>query len=190
MSETLTEQDRTLLARAADRHRPLGRAARIALANGGGLMVFGVLTVLLGAFEPDYAAAILGGVLCCVGFAERRAAARLRRGDLDAPRVLAINELVLMGAIVIYGVLKLTLLRSNHTELTQAVANSMPELDVEGLLDSMTTTVYATVIAVTLLYQGGLARYFWRRNSDVARFNAEIPAWAREVVVRMSVTGS
>lgn len=190
MSETLTEQDRALLALAADRHRPLGRAARIAMMNGGGLAAFGVLTILLAALEPDCAAAILGGVLLYVGVAERRAATRMRHGDLDAPRRLAINELILMGAIVTYGLLKLTVLRPNSTELTQAVANAMPDFDVEGLMDSMTTTVYATVIAVALLYQGGLARYFWRRKSDVARFNSEIPAWAREVAVRMSVTGS
>ena len=55
------------------------------------------------------------------------------------------------------------------------------------LVDSMTNVFYASVLAVTLLYQGGLARYYLRRRQAVARYREEVPEWVRTVVESMAV---
>jgi hypothetical protein len=184
MSNPLSAQDQELLGRAAELYRPLARAARIAHVNGSGFVIFGGLTLLVALFEPDYVAILLGACVTAVGIDERRAGDRLSAADPAAPRRLARNELLLLAAIAVYGLLKLTLLRPDGEELERTFGRALPELDVGGLVDSMTTATYATVIAVALLYQGGLARYFARKRADVDRFNAEIPEWARKVVTQ------
>jgi hypothetical protein len=93
----------------------------------------------------------------------------------------------LLGAIVLYGVLGLTVLPSAGDALKQQLHDTGAlGLDVRRLADSVTKAWYATVIAITVLYQGGMARYFHKRGADVARY-LEVPAWAREVVESMAV---
>jgi hypothetical protein len=55
-------------------------------------------------------------------------------------------------------------------------------LDVMKLANSVNTIWNTTVIAISLLCQGGTARYFLNRRSDMTRHLDEAPAWAREVV--------
>ncbi len=182
MSDPLNDNDRELLARAAELQRPLARAAKIAHANGSGLVVFGGLTIFVALFGPDYVALLLGAAVTGVGIVERRAGARLRQADPAAPRRLAVNELCLLGAIVVYGVLKLTLLRPDGAELERAIGDSLPGMDVKGIMDSTVTAFYGLMLAIAVGYQGGLAIYFSRKKEAVARFNSEIPEWARKVL--------
>ena len=186
MSNPLSEQDSRLLTLAGQLHRPLVRAAKIAVSNGTWLAIFGALTILIEIFEPDYAALLLGGCVLWVGLAERRAGVRMRNADPTAPKLLARNELILMGAIVLYGVLKLTLLRSNSDELVKTLGDSLPDLDVQGLMNTATTIVNLAMIAVAIVYQGGMALYYSRKVQDIERFHAEIPEWARKLASQMS----
>jgi len=186
MSDPLSDQDKDLLAFAAELHRPLARAAKVAHGNGGWLMLFGGIGILLGFMGPDWTSLLLGAAVAAVGFLERRAAERLRRADPDAPQLLARNELVLMVVLVGFGVLLLTLLRSSGEDLEKAVGGSMPGIDLKDISNAMTNAVGATTIAVALLYQGGMARYFLKKRRDVERFLAEVPEWAREVVMQMA----
>ena len=54
------------------------------------------------------------------------------------------------------------------------------------MTDAVNTIWYATAIGIALIYQGFMARYFLNRRSDVARYVAEVPAWAREIVESMA----
>ena len=55
-------------------------------------------------------------------------------------------------------------------------------IDVSALTNSLNALIYATFIAVTLLYQGGMARYFLRRRAMIDSYLQECPEWARRVV--------
>jgi hypothetical protein len=52
---------------------------------------------------------------------------------------------------------------------------------VAALTDSLNTLIYTTCMAVTLVYQGGMARYFLRRRAMIATY-LRCPEWARRVV--------
>jgi len=58
-------------------------------------------------------------------------------------------------------------------------------IDVAALTDSVNAIIYSTFIAVTLLYQGGLVRYFLRRRPMIDAYLRECPEWARRVVVEV-----
>jgi hypothetical protein len=57
-------------------------------------------------------------------------------------------------------------------------------LDLADLIDSVTRLVSAVVMAVSILYQGGMARYFLKRRNDVAIYLAS-PDWARSLALSM-----
>jgi hypothetical protein len=88
-----------------------------------------------------------------------------------------------MCAIVAYAGLRLTLLRDDSAELERQLGDtSALGIDVGSLMESINTLVFATVAAVALLYQGGMARYFLRRRAMLDEYVATCPEWAREVV--------
>jgi len=182
-TQPLTAADQEVLRRTAELHRRLNRAAAVARNNALGYVLFGVLSVLFALFGPDVAGLAIGAVLSAVGVGQLRAAARLQRADPGAPRVLARNELVLMGGILVYCLLQLTLLRASGDELKKQVGGDDGlGVDVGELFDFFNTAVYCTFAVVTLLYQGGLALFFSRRGPMVERYLAEAPAWARTTV--------
>ena len=77
---------------------------------------------------------------------------------------------------------------SNPTDLLQQQLGGAKGLglDVQKTVNSVSTIWYTTTIAISLLYQGGMALYFHRRRSDMTRYLVEVPVWAREVVESMA----
>ena len=152
-----------------------------------GYAVFGGLSLVFALSDWDKIGLILGAVLLGVGLYERDQSKRLLQADTAAPLRLACGESVLLGAIVLYGVLGLTVLPGPSDLLQQQLGSTQGlGLDVQKIANSITTIWYTTVIAVSLLYQGGMALYFRSRRSDVTRYREEVPVWAREVVESMA----
>jgi hypothetical protein len=178
----MSAEDRLELVETAKRLEPLKRAARRGRANGLGYVVFGGLSLLLSiSSDPDWIGLLIGGGLIGAGLVERSQAAHLGQGDPMAPMRMAQAELALLGAILIGSVIKLVFSSSASGELRTATGElSGLGLDVADLIDSVTTLVYAVVMAVSILYQGGMARYFLKRRNDVAIYLAS-PDWARSL---------
>ena len=55
---------------------------------------------------------------------------------------------------------------------------------LNDLVQSVTRLAYAVVMGVSILYQGGMARYFLKRRNDVATYLAS-PDWARSLALSM-----
>lgn len=181
MVPSLSAEDRQELLETAKRLEPLKRAGRRGGANGLGYAVFGGLSILLSIFSgPDWIGLLIGAVLIGAGLVERSQAARLGQGDPVAATRMAQAELALLGAILFGCVIKLLFSPSASSELRAAGELSGLGLDISDLLDSVTRLVYALVMVVSILYQGGMARYFLRRRSDVATYLAS-PDWARSL---------
>ena len=149
--------------------------------------VFGGLSLVFACLGWDMIGLALGAVLLGVGLYERAQSTRLLHADTAAPLRLAGGELVLLGAIALYGVLGLTVLPAASDVLKQQLGDTKGlGLDVQKLANSINTLWYTAAIAISLLYQGGMARYFLKRRSDMTRYLKEVPAWAREVVESMA----
>jgi hypothetical protein len=186
MATTMSAEDRLELVETARRLEPLKRAARRGRANGLGYVVFGGLSLLLSiSSNPDWIGLLIGAVLIGAGLVERSQAARLGQGDTLAATRMAQAELALLGAIMLGGVIKLVVSASASGELRTATSE-LPGLglDVADLIDSVNRLVSAVVMAVSILYQGGMARYFLKRRNDVAIYLAS-PDWARSLALSM-----
>ena len=183
-SVTMNTEQQEELRRAAELLRPIARAASLAHKNGAGYLIFGVLSVLFSLSGFDPVGLLVGGLLLGTGFVEVRTSRRLARGDPSAPRILARTELVLMAGISLYCALKLTVLKGSGAEWMEQL-DGMTDMgaDFRELTDSLTTLIYLTFLVVTLLYQGGMARYFLRRRMMIEVLHRECPDWARRVVV-------
>ncbi len=167
---------------AAELHRPLARAARLAHVNGSLMLILGSLSALFGLLGPDGVTFAMGGIAAAAGWFERRDGERLRRADPGAPAALARNELLLLGAVVVYCILNLTLLRPSGEELERAVGGALPGIDVRALTEQLTSLVYPTLLGASLLVQGGLARHYARQRAALERYRREVPDWAREAI--------
>ncbi len=182
----MSESDRALLVSAAELRRPLARAARTGAGNGLGYAIFGGLSIAFAVMSWDFIGLALGGVLLGVGLSERAQATRLLGGDRRAPLLLARGELVLLGALVLYALLGFLMPPVGIDELQRQIgSNKAFAIDVRRMAKLISTAWYGTVLATALLYQGGMARYFLRRRSDVARYLDEVPDWARRFVESM-----
>lgn len=183
----MSTEDRAILAKAAELHRQLARAARVARGNGLGYAVFGGLSLALALTDLDALGLLVGAILLGVGLFERQQAVRMLQASVDAPVRLARGELVLLGAIVLYGVLGLTVLPSPADALQKQLGSTAGlGVDLRRLAESVSTVWYTAVIAIAVLYQGGMARYFLNRRAAIDRYRQATPSWAREVVEAMA----
>jgi hypothetical protein len=167
---SMSSEERSHVLRAAELLRPIARAAAVAKSNGQWLLVFGVLSLLFGLANLDPLGLAIGALVTGTGLYEMRTARRLAAAEPQAPRLLARNELLLMGGIVLYCVFKLTTGAADTRELlAQVGGNETLGLDVAGLMQSVNTLVYATFIAVTL----------------IDAYRTECPDWARELATEL-----
>ncbi len=181
----LNEVEREVLRRTAAVRADLLRAAAVARKNGTSYVVFGLLTIVL-SFTSDPAGFALGAVLMAVGFNARVHGARLAHAELTAPQRLASGEIALLLAVIAYSAAKMTIMRTSGAELAAMVGSSPVDIDVEGLVDSMTNVVYPAVVLIAFVYQGGLAMYYRARRTAVTRYIDDTPAWARDIVAIVS----
>src|SRR5437763_10497204 len=186
MATTMSAEDRLELVETAKRFEPLRRAARRGRVNGLGYAVFGGLSLLLSiSSTPDWIGLLIGTVLIGAGLVERSQAAHLGQGDPVAPARMAQAELALLGAILFGGMIKVVFSSSASGELRSAAGElSGLGVDVADLIDSVTRLFYAIVMAVSILYQGGMARYFLKRRNEVAIYLPS-PDWARSLAQTM-----
>ena len=177
------EQDREMLTLAAQLRAPLMRVAGLARSNCMGYVVFGVLTALfsLSTAAADLASMGVAAVLLFVGLRGRALAARLRDGDAEAARLLARDELLLLGAIAIYCALMLTVIQPMGDDIDEALKGSGISLDTENLR----RMIYVSVLAIAVLYQGGLAWRFRRIVPAAELYLAQVPEWARQAVAAL-----
>jgi len=146
--------------------KTLRRARAVARFNGFSALLLAAPALLFGLFSLT--SLIVGVVLAGFGARELRLGRRLGGLDPDAPRALAVNQLALLAGVLLYcawqtwtGLTGPTL-GERHPELRDMAA------DIDGLSRTLTVAVYATVAALSLVFQGLNAWYYASRRPHVA----------------------
>ncbi len=169
-------------------------APKLAFIDGVGLLLAAALSLSIAAFDPGFL--ISAALLACCGVVELTYANKLKAYDPVAPRVLALNQLALLLAITSYAVVRL--MAAGADELTlEAALREHPELEalaplmsdpaMQDQLDAMAgafrtgmIVVYASLIVVSLLVQGGAALYYLSRAKYLQQFLETTPPWVLE----------
>lgn len=165
--------------------RKIRRAISTATFDGGTLVVFGLMTFILG--MGDVVSVVLGAGLMAIGAIELYAARRLKRLEPPAIGFLFWNQIALGSLLMIYAIWRVfdTLHNPANSALaTEAAAAGLNAGDLQGLagLDqSISLLVYSSLMAVAVFGQGGLALFYFTRRKHLRAYLAETPPWITQM---------
>ena len=154
----------------------LARVHRLAWRNGLSIVIVATLAALLQAASKDPAAAFAGVLAAGAGALELHGATLLGRGDRRGVNWLIRSELILLVVILAYCGMRL--LQPNFAELGAAFCASFEfpgmrekwaELEGLGITERQYLTIinsltYSILAVASLIYQGGMALYYSRRQ--------------------------
>ena len=178
----LTEMHHRALAAATERGKPIRRAGRVATFNAW-------TTAILAALSAPFAVFSLAGLLvfaalAAIAWNEFRGRRRLLELDPAGASILGRNQLGLLAMIIIYCMWAL------YSNLwgggsIEAELRANPQLgaaigSVQGfdeLYRTIVVVLYGSVIALSAVFQGANALYYFSRRKYVARYVRETPAW-------------
>ena len=161
-----------------DIEKKRARILRVAKYNGGSVAVFGVLCLLCSLVWFTLVGVLVGLALSASAYMELSGRRRFKQNRPEAGRWLARSQLLLMVAIILYCGYNLLLFdpvgemkkeigdlpSESRTQLSQAL--DMPK--VEEWVPRIFRAFYLSLIAGTVLYQGGLWLYYTRGARKLA----------------------
>lgn len=165
------------------RARKILNAAKVAGINGSIAALFAGAGLLFGLFDAATFLVALG--MAVIAYNEFRGRSLLRQFDPRAGRLLGRNQLGLIGLITAYSGWSI------HAGLTgedpfEAHIRANPGLapmlgSIGELQQTLTVAVHGTVIALTLIFQGLNARYYFKRTAMIVTHLHQTPAWITDL---------
>lgn len=182
----LTPEHHRELALANQRGKKIRRAAGVAALNG---WVTAVLAICSAPFALFGMTGVLVTIaLSAVAYNEFRGRKRLLQFDPSGATVLGWNQVGLLAMIILYCLWMIYAGLTGTSDLS-AQLRAQPELahafgsmDVEQLYKSLVLVVYGTVIALSLVFQGLNAIYYFTRRRHVEAYLRETPRWVLDLL--------
>ncbi len=163
---------------ALQRSKKVRRAISVASVDAWLTAIFAGLTLLCSIF--GLINLILGAALAFIAFNSFRGLRGLKRLDLAAPKLLALNQLLLIAILTLYAIYSIWAARNGDPELIKALGGESA-LSGVGDLNKLTwylaLAVYGTLIFATLVAQGSAALYYITRKKVIADYLAQTPPW-------------
>ena len=174
----LTPEQHEALEQAHTRARTFTGAARVAAFNGWSIGFFAAVTLLFGLF--DLTALVLGAGMAVVARNEFKGRSAILRSDVTGPDLLWRNQIGFMALIIVYCLWSMYQ-ATDQPDPQMAELSELLGGDLEEVVRSLTLLVYTGVIAVTAVFQGLNARYYFRRIAMIQEYLSETPAWVLEL---------
>ena len=149
------------------------RVLRVARLDGMSVLVIAGVFALISALAGDPVGAVIGLLVAGAGAVELHGATLLEHTDPRGMKWLVSSQLFLLATVIAYCALRL--LHPAVEPLRGAITDDMKsQLEAAGwsqdeFIRFIYNTTYAAVAAVTLVYQGGMALYYFRRREAVTR---------------------
>ncbi|MEE2899910.1 MAG: hypothetical protein VX815_15730 [Gemmatimonadota bacterium] len=182
---TLTAEQREALRQAGERAGAFTGAAKVAGFNGWSIGFFAAVSLLFGLFSLT--GLILGVGMAVVARNEFKGRAAILAADPVGPELLWRNQVGFMALIILYCLWSMYGTVSAQDPQTAELMELLGG-EVEELVRSLTLTVYAVVIVLTVLFQGLNARYYFRRAAMIELYLRETPDWVLELQERAKVS--
>ena len=191
----LAESHHRVLAAAARQSKAVRKAARVANFNGWTTAIIAALSAVVTLFAFDLIGLLVTLALFFVAYNEFRGRKRLLDFDPARATLLGWNQVGLLTLIVVYC---LWALYSNlyGSSSIEAQLKANPQLgaafgsldEMNDLLKPIVVAFYATVIALSAVFQGGNALYYFSRRKYVEQYVRETPAWVIDLQRATSAT--
>ena len=163
-------------ARAAS--KKIRRAVSVASFDGWSVALFAAISLL--ASFGNWSGISLGVAMGVVAWRELTSGAALKRLHVDSLRVLAINQLVLCGILILYFAWSLFDSlhgSSNYAEILGSDSSAGTLGNVDQLSRQISVIVYVALMLGSVLFQGGTARYYFSRTKILQDYIATTPKW-------------
>jgi hypothetical protein len=192
----LNVEHRRELVAARDRSTAIRKTARVAAFNGWTTGLIAALSAPFSLFSPVGLAVTAG--IAFVAYNEFRGRKRLLSFDPSGAQLLGWNQAGFLAMIIAYCLwsmftntsASITLppeLQSADMEALLAQSGGIGDLLDPGFINKLVVYFYSGVIALSTLFQGGTALYYFSRRRLVEEYNAETPEWVRDVQRTQSV---
>ncbi|MFA5388074.1 MAG: hypothetical protein WC322_06870 [Candidatus Paceibacterota bacterium] len=182
----LTPEHMQALAMADQRAKKLRSAAGVAKFNYVCFGTFGVLSLLIAAGEAafgvfDWLAVVIGLGLGAIAWNESRGRKLMLRFDPKAPSVLGWNQVALIVLITAYAAWMISA-SLRGPSMADEIRRQVPDAErmlggIGNLQRTLTTLIYGSLIAATLIFQGINALYYFSRGKILRTYLAETPEW-------------
>jgi hypothetical protein len=164
--------------------KQIRRAVMYANLSGWSMAIFSVLTMATS--FGSVAGWLLGLALGAVAYFEFRGGKQLARLDAAAPKRLAINQLILAAALVLYaawGVYRAFTGPSSFAEITNSGDPQLKMMlgPVDQLEQAITGAMYVAMMLIGLLVPACTAVYYATRRHHLAAYLKQTPAWIVEL---------
>ena len=167
------------IAAAKKRGRTIQRCASVANLSGWTIAVFGALTFITSI--GSIVGMALGIAMCVLSHFEFKGGKEIRRLDPTAPRRLAMNQLILGAAVLVYSVASLWIALHQPSEIDQALGKEAQLSSMVGSIHDMERMIYVALysgmVAAAIIGCGGTAIYYARRKTFIERYLRETPSW-------------
>ena len=173
------------LQQTGESYRAIRKVAAVASFSGITTLIIALASASFTAFDPGVGGIVAVVVLAAVGTVELIGRHKLLRGDANATRILALNQLGFLAAITVYCCVQMA---------TFSVASITSQIPAElGTLDASTKQMvrqlwygfYGLLIFLSVIFQGGLALYYHRCAKHVERFRAA-QDWEKQLLMRIA----
>ncbi len=178
----LSDSHQKALRAASLRAEPIRRAARVATFNAWTSAILAGLSAPFALFSVAGAAVFVA--LALVAWNEFRGRRRLLAYDPTGPTLLGWNQLGLLAVISLYclwalctnlwGPSSIASQLEASPELTAAIGSTD---GLEALDRTVAIAFYGSVIALSAIFQGASAAYYFSRRKYVETYVRETPAW-------------
>lgn len=149
----------------------LHRVLRVANLDGMSVLAIAGILALASAAGGDYMGAAIGLLVAAAGAIELHGAGLVRAGETRGMKWVVASQPYLLVVLLGYCVLRLT--NFDLSMLQAAMTDEMRETirqagyRVDQFLRMVYNLTYGTLAFATLLYQGGMTIYYWRRRGAV-----------------------
>ena len=148
----------------------LRRVLRVANFNGKSVVILAALGAVISLLMGDFVGTAVGALVAYGGWVELAGRKQVSGGDAEGMKKMISAQWLVLGPVLVYCVTRLVSFDS-ETALGMIPSDMRTELlsagvDLNAIMSLVKLTFYLTysIFAfVTLLYQGGMARYYRRR---------------------------
>ncbi len=149
----------------------LRRVVRVSMFDGYSVLLVAGACALASATSREVFASVIGLLVAGAGAMEIHGAGLLRAGDRRAMRWLFWSHLQIGASMMVYVAVRLSNpeIESLRRVVTPELAAQIEEagLSVDQFLLGMMRIVYFSLVAATVIYQGGMTFYYLRRRAAV-----------------------
>ncbi len=154
--------------------KSLRRVLLIAAIDGWSIAVIAGLCTLISLLFGEWIGVSIGAVITAAGVIELRGRTRLLHGDPTGLNWLIRAQVLILAIVWLYSFRNL--LSYDEAAMMAEITPEMRDMlnqagialsDIQALMKPVYYSLYLTVIAVTLLFQGGLALYYFSRRDKI-----------------------